>query len=387
MFTEETTEQRKIRLTEKLNGLLNLKNEVDPRWDNGVFLRFKNPVVTAEHTPLKWRYDFDLKRNPFLMERMGINAAFNAGAIQHNGKIILAVRLEGNDRKSFFGICESDTGIDQFRFHETPVVLPSTEQPETNVYDMRLVSHEDGWIYGLFCTERRDPNAPEHDLSSAEAQCGIVRTKNLKNWFRLPNLRTPSAQQRNVVLHPEFVGGKYMFYTRPQDGFIDTGSGGGIGYGFASDITNAIIIEEQIIDQRIYHTIKEVKNGLGPAPIKTEKGWLHLAHGVRNTATGLRYVLYLFMTDLKNPWEVTHAPGGHFMAAWENERVGDLCNILFSNGWVARKDGSVLIYYASGDTKTHVALSSIDRLTDYCMNTPEDALISSACVQQRIDLN
>jgi len=386
MFTEQTFEQREAALRKKHNDLITRRNEVDLRWDNGVFLRMKNAVVTAAHTPLEWRYDFSKKRNPFLMERMGMNAAFNAGAMEIDGKVVLCVRLEGNDRKSFFGICESESGIDNFRFHEIPCVIPETERPDTNVYDMRLVQHEDGWIYGLFCSERKDPNAPKGDLSAAEAQCSIVRTQDLKTWERLPDLKSPSPQQRNVVLHPEFINGQYLLYTRPQDGFIDAGSGGGIGYGFCDSMGKAVIPEEKIMDARIYHTIKEHKNGLGPAPIKTDKGWLHLAHGVRGTASGLRYTLYLFMTNIDKPWKVIHAPGGHFMAPWEHERLGDLVSILFANGWVKRADGSVLIYYASCDTTLHVAHSTVDRLVDYCINTPEDGLRSAACVQQRIAL-
>jgi 4-O-beta-D-mannosyl-D-glucose phosphorylase len=391
MFKNETFHERKARLKAAYEAFVSKENEVETGWDNGVYLRCKNPVLTHAHTPLEWRYDFNEERNPFLMERMEMNAICNSGAIELNGKICLVARMEGVDRKSYFGICESDTGIDNFRFHEIPCVIPETERPDTNVYDMRLVQHEDGWIYGLFCTERKDPNAPEHNTSAAEAQCGIVRTKDLRKWERLPDLKSPSPQQRNVVLHPEFVDGKYMLYTRPQDGFIDTGSGGGtgggIGYGFCDDMTNAVVPEEKIMDYRIYHTIKEVKNGQGPAPIKTEKGWLHLAHGVRGTASGLRYTLYMFMTDLKEPWKVIHAPGGHFIApCWEEERIGDLISVAFTNGWVAKADGSVYIYYASCDTRMHVAYSTIDRLVDYCVNTPEDGLRSAACVQQRIAL-
>ncbi len=386
MFKKESFDQRKQRLLADQEKLLNRKNEVDPRWDNGVYLRFKYPVATRAHVPLSWRYDFHPERNPFFMERMGMNAAFNSGAIEHEGKIHLCVRLEGDDRKSFFGICESVNGLEHFRFRDKPEVIPETDRPDTNVYDMRLVKHEDGWIYGLFCTERKDPNALAHDTSSAEAQCGIVRTKDLKAWERLSDLQSPSPQQRNVVLHPEFVNGKYLLYTRPQDGFIDAGSGGGIGYGFSDSMEQAEVREELVMDPRVYHTIKEVKNGQGPPPIKTEQGWLHLAHGVRGTATGLRYVLYLLMTDLEAPWRVIHRPGGHFIAAWEQERLGDLVNVAFANGWVKRDDGSVLIYYASCDTTLHVAYSTVERMVDYCVNTPEDPLRSADCVQQRIDL-
>lgn len=386
MYFNDTYEGRRARLLQAHQVLLEQPNSVDTSWDNGVFLRFNNPVVTAAHAPLEWRYDFSPERNPYLMERMGVNAAFNAGAIEWNGKVVLVVRVEGNDRKSFFALAESESGVDGFKFRTKPLEIDQVDRPDTNVYDMRLVAHEDGWLYGLFCTERKDPNVPESDTSSAEAQCGIVRTRDLETWDRLPDLMTPSAQQRNVVLHPEFVNGRYMLYTRPQDGFIDAGSGGGIGYGFCDSMEAAVIAEEFILDERVYHTVKEVKNGQGPAPIKTPDGWLHLAHGVRNTATGLRYVLYLFMTDLKEPWRVTYAPAGHFIAASGSERVGDLCNIVFGNGWVRRDDGAVLIYYASGDTMMHVAYSTVDRLVDYCKNTPADPLTSAGCVAQRIAL-
>ena len=320
------------------------------------------------------------------MERLGINCTFNSGAIEHKGKILLAVRVEGNDRKSFFAIAESKNGIDNFKFWDYPIAMPETENPDTNVYDMRLVKHEDGWIYGLFCTERKDPSVSATDTSSAIAQCGIARTKDFIKWERLPDLKSKSPQQRNVVLHPEFINGKYAFYTRPQDGFIEAGTGGGIGWGLSDSIENAVLENETIIDDRVYHTIKEVKNGLGPAPIKTEKGWLQLAHGVRNTAAGLRYVLYLFLTDLKEPNKVIAKPGGHFIAPQDDERVGDVSNVVFSNGWVKRDNGQVLIYYASSDTRMHVAESTIDKLLDYVLNTPEDGLRSAACVEQRIKL-
>ncbi|HKE56661.1 MAG TPA: glycosidase, partial [Pyrinomonadaceae bacterium] len=310
----------------------------------------------------------------------------NSGAMEFNGKMVLAVRVEGNDRKSFFAIAESENGIDNFRFWDFPITLPETSDPDINVYDMRLVQHEDGWIYGLFCTERKDPKAPSGDLSSAVAQGGIARTKELQSWQRLPDLQTRSPQQRNVVLHPEFVDGKYAFYTRPQDDFIEAGSGGGVGWGLAADIEQAVIDHERIIDERQYHTIKEVKNGLGPAPIKTAKGWLHLAHGVRGTAAGLRYVLYLFLCDLNEPWWVTHQPGGYFLAPEQEERIGDVSNVAFSCGWVARRDGRVFIYYGSSDTRMHVATSDIDRLLDYVTNTPADPLRSYACVEQRNEL-
>lgn len=353
---------------------------------NGIYYRYKYPIITSDHTPLTWRYDFDQKTNPFLMERLGVNCTFNSGAIEVDGKILLGVRVEGNDRKSFFAIAESKNGIDNFRFWDYPISLPQTDDPDTNVYDIRLLKHEDGWYYGLFCTERKDPNVPASDTSSAIAQCGIVRTKEFIKWERLPDLVSKSPQQRNVVLHPEFINGKYAFYTRPQDGFIDAGSGGGIGWGLSDSIENAVLDKEIIIDDRIYHTIKEVKNGLGPAPIKTKKGWLQLAHGVRNTAAGLRYVLYLFLTDLKDPSKVIAKPGGFFLAPQDDERVGDVSNVAFSCGWVKRKNGQVLFYYASSDTRMHVAESTEEKLLDYVLNTPEDPLYSHKCVEQRNDL-
>jgi len=367
-------------------ALIKRKNSVDASWDNGVYERYVNPVITAAHVPLEWRYDLNSKTNPFLLERLGVNAALNAGAIEWNGGIAICVRVEGWDRKSFFAIAESKNGIDGFRFWDEPCVIPETKDPDTNIYDMRLVKHEDGWIYGLFCTERRDPKAKPDDQSSAVAQCGLVRTKDLKKWERLPDIKTPSAQQRNVVVHPEFVGGKYALYTRPQDGFIDTGSGGGIGWALCSSMEKASTGKESIIDRRTYHTINELKNGQGPAPIKTEDGWLHLAHGVRNTAAGLRYVLYLFLTELKNPARIVAKPQGYFIAPVGAERIGDVSNVVFSNGWVAKKDGTVLIYYASSDTRLHVATSSIARLLDYVKNTPADGLRSAASVRQRLAL-
>jgi len=359
--------------------LLSKKNEKSP-FGNGIYNRYVNPIVTAEHTLLSWRYDFDPDTNPYLMERIGINATLNAGAMKWNGKYILVVRVEGNDRKSFFAIAESENGIDNFRFWDEPVTLPETEDPDTNVYDMRLTAHEDGWIYGIFCSERKDSDAPDGDLSSAVATAGIVRTKDLLKWERLPDLKTKS-QQRNVVLHPEFVEGKYALYTRPQDGFIDTGSGGGIGWALVNDMTHAEVKEETIINHRYYHTIKELKNGEGPHPLKTEKGWLHLAHGVRNCAAGLRYVLYLYLTDLEDPTKLIAEPAGHFMAPQGEERVGDVSNVLFSSGWIADKDGKVFIYYASSDTRMHVATSTIDKLLDYCLNTPADGYRSAASVE------
>lgn len=350
--------------------------------DNGVYNRYVNPVLTAEHTPIHWRYDLDQSTNPFLMERIGVNAAFNSGAMIFNGKIVLAVRVEGADRKSFFAIAESKNGIDNFKFWDYPISLPETEDPDTNVYDMRLVQHEDGWIYGLFCSERHDDSKPD-DTSAATAACGIARTKDLVNWERLPDLISYSGQQRNVVLHPEFINGKYALYTRPQDGFIDTGSGGGIGWGFTDSMERAEVKEEIIMDRKVYHTIYEVKNGLGPAPIKTKKGWLQLAHGVRNTAAGLRYVLYVFLSDLNDPSKVIAKPAGYFVAPEGDERVGDVSNVTFSNGWVEKKNGEVLIYYASSDTRMHVASTTVDKLLDYCLNTPADGLRSAASVQTR----
>lgn len=349
---------------------------------NGIYSRWEYPVLTAEHTPVFWRYDLNEKTNPYLMERQGVNAAFNAGAIYWQGKYLLAVRVEGNDRKSFFAIAESPNGVDNFRFWDYPITMPETERPDTNVYDMRLTQHEDGYIYGLFCTERKDQSQPG-DLSAAEAQCGIARTKDLVNWERLPDLITYSGQQRNVVLHPEFIDGHYALYTRPQDGFISVGAGGGIGWGLTPSMENAEIKEETIVDGKVYHTIKEVKNGQGPAPIKTEHGWLHMAHGVRNTAAGLRYVLYVFMTDLHKPWVVTHRPAGHFIAPQGSERVGDVSNVTFANGWIVNEQQQVFIYYASSDTRMHVATSTVEKLVDYCMNTPEDGLRSAASVQTR----
>ena len=352
---------------------------------NGIFQRFKNPVLTSAHIPYFWKYDLNPERNPFLMERIGINAVFNAGAIQFDGKFLMMARVEGNDRKSFFAIAESENGIDGFRFWDKPSVIPHFEG-ETNLYDMRLVNHEDGWVYGIFCTERRDPGVPEADQSSAVAQCGVIRSKDLLTWDRLADFKTSSAQQRNVVLHPEFVKGKYAFYTRPQDSFIEAGKGGGIAFGLSDSIENAVVEVETVIDKRVYHTIYEAKNGLGPAPIKTAKGWLHMAHGVRNTAAGLRYVLYLFLTDLDDLTKVLHKPSGYFLAPEGAERVGDVSNVAFCNGWIADADGKVYIYYASSDTRMHLALSTVDHLLDYVINTPEDRLTSSSSVQAICEL-
>jgi len=354
---------------------------------NGIYHRYKYPVITAKHIPIHWRYDLNPTTNPNALERIGFNATFNAGAMKWKGKYILSVRVEGNDRKSFFAIAESPNGIDNFKFWDKPCVIPEIKgNPDTNIYDMRLINHEDGWIYGVFCTERKDVDAPENDTSSAVANAGIVRTKDLKHWERLPDLISNTGQQRNVVLHPEFVNGKYAMYTRPQDGFISVGGGGGIGLGYIDDMTNPVVKDEIIINNKVYHTIYELKNGLGPAPIKTNKGWLHLAHGVRNTAAGLRYTLYMFMTDLNDISKVIYQPAGHFMAPIDNERIGDVSNVLFSNGWIADEDGTVYIYYASSDTRMHVAVSTIDILLDYCMHSLVDKFTSANSVQTIMDL-
>ena len=374
-----TTFQEKVKaLRAHHEELLSRKNE-PVEWGNGIYEKYKNPILTAEHTPLEWRYDFDEKSNPYLMQRIMMNATLNSGAIKWNGKYLLVVRVEGADRKSFFAVAESPNGIDNFRFWDEPITMPEDVIPATNIYDMRLTTHEDGYIYGVFCAERHDDDQPG-DLSAATATAAIARTKDLVNWERLPDLKTKS-QQRNVVLHPEFVDGKYALYTRPQDGFIDAGSGGGIGWALVDDITHAEVKEEKIIDQRYYHTIKEVKNGEGPHPIKTPKGWLHLAHGVRGCAAGLRYVLYMYMTSLEDPTKLIATPGGAFMVPEGEERIGDVSNVLFTNGWIADEDGTVFIYYASSDTRMHVATSTIDKLVDYCMNTPADGLSSSASVE------
>jgi 4-O-beta-D-mannosyl-D-glucose phosphorylase len=373
-------EFRLEKLTEAHEVLITRRNrKIEP--GNGIYFRYENPVLTSAHAPLAWRYDLNPATNPHLMERFGINAAFNAGAMKHNGKYLLVARVEGNDRKSFFAIAESPNGVDNFRFWDHPVTMPETADPDINVYDMRLTRHEDGWIYGVFCSERKDPHAQPGDLSSAVAAAGIARTHDLVQWERLPDL-VSSSQQRNVVLHPEFVDGKYALYTRPQDGFIDAGSGGGIGWALIDDITKAEVkaADEKIINFRHYHTIKEVKNGEGPHPIKTPKGWLHLAHGVRGCAAGLRYVLYLYMTDLLDPAIMIAEPGGYFMAPEGAERIGDVSNVLFSNGWIADDDGTVYIYYASSDSRMHVAVSTVEQLTDYCFNTPEDGFRSAASV-------
>lgn len=366
------------------NELINAINKPTES-SNGIFQRWQNPILTADHTPLSWRYDFSQERNPYFMERIGINATLNAGAILFEGKYTVVARVEGNDRKSFFAIAQSDNGVDGFSFWPKPIQMPEANEPDTNIYDMRLTEHEDGHIYGLFCTERKDPALP-HDTSAAIAQCGIARTKDLITWERLPDLITLSGQQRNVVLHPEFVKGKYAIYTRPQDGFISVGGGGGIGWGLCDSMEEARITNEAIIDHKVYHTISEVKNGQGPAPIKTEQGWLHLAHGVRNTAAGLRYVLYMFLTDLDKPWVITHKPAGHFLAPQGGERIGDVSNVVFSNGWVVNEYNEVFIYYGSSDTRLHVATSSVSQLLDYCINTPADAYNSHQSVRRILDL-
>ena len=384
-MTNDTFATRLRQLNKAHEQLLAHRNSVDPAWNNGLFNRYVNPVLTAAHAPLFWRYDLDPATNPYLLERLGINGVFNAGAMTLDGKILLVNRVEGYDRKSFFAIAESKTGVDGFRFWDYPLVMPETDDPDTNVYDMRICQHDDGWIYGVFCSERKDPDAPPGDLSSAVAQAGIARTRDLVTWERLDDLVTPSAQQRNAVLLPEFVNGKYAFYTRPQDSFIEAGSGGGIGFGLADDIEHAVIESETIVDPRAYHTIKEMKNGAG-AVVKTPKGWLHIAHGVRGCAAGLRYVLYAFLCDLDDTSEVIARPGGYLMAPVGIERVGDVSNVLFCNGAVARENGDLFIYYASSDTRMHVAKTTVDKMLDYVVNTPEDGLRSAASVEQRMEL-
>ena len=381
---------KREKFDKKLNGIFKAHQKLIKRKNkklkngNGIYDRYKFPVLTAAHTPLIWRYDLAYETNPHLMERLGMNTTFNAGAIELDGKYYMVVRSEGVNVKSFFAVAESSNGIDRFRFWDHPIVMPVNEDPETNVYDMRLTKHEDGWIYGLFCAERKDPEKPD-DSSAAIASCGIARTRDLLSWERLDDLKTPSPQQRNCVLHPEFVGGKYAFYTRPQSGFIDTGESG-IGWGLSKSVEHAVITKETIIDPRVYHTVKEVKNGQGPTPLKTEKGWLHLAHGVRYTAAGLRYVLYMFMTGLDDPSKVIYRPGGHFMAPHGKERVGDVSNVVFCNGWIKNEKDEVFIYYASSDTRMHVATSSLDKLLDYVMHTPEDPGRTGLCAKQRDEL-
>lgn len=367
------------------HDVIGRRNKISDRW-NGIYERYEYPVLTEAHVPLSWRYDLDPESNPYLMERMGINSVFNPGAIKIDDKYLLVARVEGKNRKSFFAVAESLHPVEGFEFWEEPILMPETSDPDTNVYDMRLTRHEDGWIYGIFCTERKDVSAGVSDTSSAVAQAGISRTHDLKNWERLPDLVTPSAQQRNVVLHPEFVQGNYAFYTRPQDEFIDTGKGEGIGWALVEDIEKPVATDEIIIDPKIYHTVKEVKNGQGPPPIKTDNGWLHLAHGVRGTAAGLRYVLYLFMTELDQPWKIIHMPGDYLMAPIGSERVGDVSNVLFCSGWIRDDDDSVYIYYGSSDTRIHVASTSVDRLIDFARNTPPDAYYSAATVKDRLKL-
>lgn len=376
-MTDIYAERRKA-VESRYEKIIARKNE--PIIGNGIYERYRFPILTAENIPPTWKYDYNPATNPYFMERIGVNATFNSGAIKWNGKYVLMVRVEGMDRKSYFALAESETGIDGFRFVGKPIFIPETENPGTNVYDMRLTRHEDGWIYGLFCVERHDEQFPE-DLSAAVAACGIVRTKNLIDWERLPDLKSKS-QQRNVVLHPEFYNGKYALYTRPQDGFIDTGSGGGIGWALVDSMENAVVTDERIIDARAYHTIKETKNGEGPHPIRTSRGWLHLAHGVRACASGLRYVLYLYVTSLDEPWKEIATPGGYLMAPVGEEYIGDVMNVLFSNGWIVDDDGKVFIYYASSDTRMHVATSTVDRLLDYCFNTPVDGLRTGLSVEK-----
>lgn len=374
-----------LRELEKYNKLISRVNVVSDEY-NGIYKRYIYPVLTRKHVPLSWRYDLNEESNPNFIETLGIDAVFNPGAIELNGKFYLVTRMEGSDRKSFFAIAQSDTGIDKFKFIDYPVVIPDTNPYETNLYDMRLTKHEDGFIYGIFCSERKDPNAQTGDLSSAIAEAGIVRTKDLKTWERMLNLKTPSPQQRNVVLHPEFVNGKYLLYTRPMDGFIDTGSESGICFGYSDNMENAVIKKETVLSKRTYHTITESKNGAGCVPIKTKKGWIHIAHGVRNTAAGLRYVIYLFVTDLLNPEKVIAAPGGYLIAPFGEERVGDVSNVVFTNGVIARENGDVFIYYASCDTRIHVATTTVDLLLEYAYKAPTDPLRSYDCVQQRIEL-
>lgn len=374
-----TFQARKKYIVDCYEQLVNRPNEVLPSM-NGLFSRFRYPILTAAHVPLHWRFDFNEQDNPALLERIGVNAVLNAGAIYLNGKYIVVCRVEGNDRKSFFAVAESENGVDHFRFWNRPITMPEYDIPATNIYDMRLTQHQDGYIYGLFCVERHDDTCP-NDLSAATATCGIARTKDLITWERLPDLQS-SSQQRNVVLHPEFVNGHYALYTRPQDGFIDAGQGGGIGWGLVDDITHAVIKEERIIDARYYHTIKEVKNGEGPCPIKTEHGWLHLAHGVRSCASGLRYVLYCYMTALDEPWRPIAQPAGYLIAPQGDEYIGDVMNVCFSNGWIADANGRLLIYYASSDTRLHVAQTSVNTLVDYCLHTPSDGFSTGASVKQ-----
>lgn len=378
-------EERKNALLAAQEALLRRKNErVEP--GNGIYGRYRHPVLTADHVPLAWRYDFSPQTNPRFLERLGIEAVFNAGAILQGGRYLLMARVEGWDRKSFFAIAESDNGVDGFRFWDEPVVLPEADPPATNVYDARLTAHEDGFVYAVFCAERKDASAPASDTSAAVATAGIARTRDLRTWERLPDLVTPSSQQRNVVLHPRYVEGKYLLYTRPQDGFIDAGSGGGIAWGLSKTMEGARIEVETVLDPRVYHTVKELKNGAGAAPLETPLGWLHVAHGVRGTAAGLRYVLYAFLCDKDEPWRVTHFPGGHLLAPEGDERVGDVSNVVFSNGLIQEPSGRVLIYYGASDTRLQVAESSIEQLLDYVTGTPPDGFTSAASVEQRLAL-
>lgn len=383
---DHSFEERLARVRRRHDGLLARENEIDPRWDNGIVDRYRRPVLTAGHVPLEWRYDFDRRTNPRFLERLGVNALFNSGAILDGDRILLVPRIEGADRKSFFAVAESSSGTDRFRFWDEPIQFADNDEAETNHYDMRLTRHEDGWIYGLFCVERKDPAAPPADTSTAVAGCGIVRTKDFRAWERLPDLQTPSPQQRNVVLHPELVGGKYFFYTRPMDDFLGSGSRGGIGWGVCERIERPVLENEGVMEERIYHTIKEGKLGAGGTPLKTARGWLHIAHGVRGCAAGARYVLYAFLCAPDDPARVIARPGGYFMAPVGWERLGDVSNVLFTNGVVARPDGAVFLYYASSDTRLHVATSTVEVLLDYVENTPPDGLRTSVCVGQRIAL-
>ncbi|WP_298930949.1 glycosidase [uncultured Allomuricauda sp.] len=373
------------KLFENHDNLIKRKNQPN-KHTNGIYTKYKYPIITADHTPLHWRYDLSPETNPKVLERVGINAAFNAGAIKWNNKYLLCVRVEGKDRKSFFAFAESDNGIDNFKFWDKPMVLPQNKQPDINAYDMRLTLHEDGYVYGFFCTERKDPNAPNGDTSAAVANAGIIRSKDLKTWERLPDLISNSSQQRNVTIHPELVNGRYAVYTRPQDGFIDTGSGGGIGLGYIDDITYPLVKDELILNPKKYHTVYELKNGQGPSPLKTSEGWLHLAHGVRNTAAGLRYVLYMFVTDLNDISKIIYQPGGYLMAPSDDEIIGDVGNVLFANGWIMDENEDIFIYYASSDTRTHIAKTRLDTLLDYCKNTPPDGKTSSGSVQNILNL-
>lgn len=377
-------DSKKKAVIEHYQKVIGEKNSIDQRFYNGIYDRWEKPVLTRDHIPYFWKYDLNREKNPFFMERLGVNAVFNSGAIYLNKKYYLVARVEGNDRKSFFAVAESENGIDGFEFWDFPVQLPDTEPDETNVYDMRITQHQDGFIYGVFCSESK--NKSNTDLSSANAAAGIVRTKDMKTWERLPNLKTKSPQQRNVVLHPEYIDGKYAFYTRPQDDFINTGSGGGIGFALCDDITYAEIGDEVIISERKYHTITEEKNGAGAVPIKTDKGWIHIAHGVRNTAAGLRYVIYVFATELEKPWKLVAEPSGYFIAPLGNERVGDVSNVVFTNGAIVNEKGDIFIYYASDDTRLHVATTTVEKLVDYTFHTPEDPLRSVECVKQRCEL-